>query len=267
MLQTRRRSQRGRRRRRGQRCWPTRWVRAHVAAAPRGRAQHPCRGATPPCASRSRHAGLCVADRAPRAHRAAAAAAADDKTLRVMLAGGVAGCISKTITAPLARLTILYQVRRAATCRCTPRSAAAPPRSRRHVCCVLAAQMLTRSHPRAALAPPRAGAEHGYGAWLVRRALAQRARSSGARRSRGGFVGAHPAPRCAPAAPQAARLTRPTSPTPAQALWKGNGVTIVHRLPYSAINFFVYERLMVALSAGRPGRHRDDSSAAAVVRL
>jgi hypothetical protein len=35
----------------------------------------------------------------------------DDKTLRVMLAGGIAGCVSKTITAPLARLTILYQAR------------------------------------------------------------------------------------------------------------------------------------------------------------
>ena len=49
------------------------------------------------------------------------AAAADDKTLRVMLAGGFAGCISKTITAPLARLTILYQVRRAAPCGHAPR--------------------------------------------------------------------------------------------------------------------------------------------------
>ena len=62
------------------------------------------------------------------------------------------------------------------------------------------------------------------------------------------------------------RLTRHAHAARAQALWKGNGVTIVHRLPYSAINFFVYERLMVALSAGRPGRHRDDASATAVVR-
>lgn len=28
----------------------------------------------------------------------------------------------------------------------------------------------------------------------------------------------------------------------AMALWKGNGVTIVHRLPYSAVNFWAYER-------------------------
>ena len=27
------------------------------------------------------------------------------------------------------------------------------------------------------------------------------------------------------------------------ALWKGNGVTVVHRLPYSAINFWAYERI------------------------
>ena len=28
-----------------------------------------------------------------------------------------------------------------------------------------------------------------------------------------------------------------------RALWKGNGVTIVHRLPYSATNFWVYEHV------------------------
>lgn len=27
-----------------------------------------------------------------------------------------------------------------------------------------------------------------------------------------------------------------------RAFWKGNGVTIVHRLPYSSINFFAYEQ-------------------------
>lgn len=26
-------------------------------------------------------------------------------------------------------------------------------------------------------------------------------------------------------------------------LWKGNGVTVVHRIPYSAINFWAYERI------------------------
>ena len=28
-------------------------------------------------------------------------------------------------------------------------------------------------------------------------------------------------------------------------LWKGNGVTIVHRLPYSAVNFWTYEQVQV----------------------
>lgn len=28
-----------------------------------------------------------------------------------------------------------------------------------------------------------------------------------------------------------------------RSLWKGNGVTVVHRIPYSAINFWAYERI------------------------
>jgi len=38
----------------------------------------------------------------------------------------------------------------------------------------------------------------------------------------------------------------------------------MHRLPYSAINFLTYERVMAHLSAGRPGRHREDASPVAV---
>lgn len=46
------------------------------------------------------------------------------------------------------------------------------------------------------------------------------------------------------------RLSRPRILTEAsrilreegvRAFWKGNGVTIVHRLPYSSVNFFAYE--------------------------
>lgn len=33
------------------------------------------------------------------------------ETMKLLLSGGVAGAVSKTTTAPLARLTILYQVR------------------------------------------------------------------------------------------------------------------------------------------------------------
>lgn len=28
-----------------------------------------------------------------------------------------------------------------------------------------------------------------------------------------------------------------------RALWKGNGVTIIHRLPYSSVNFWTYEQV------------------------
>lgn len=43
-------------------------------------------------------------------------------------------------------------------------------------------------------------------------------------------------------------------------------MTVVHRLPYSALNFFAYEKLMAALSHGRPAadRQRDAVSAHAV---
>jgi solute carrier family 25 phosphate transporter 23/24/25/41 len=33
-----------------------------------------------------------------------------------------------------------------------------------------------------------------------------------------------------------------------RAFWKGNGVTIVHRLPYSSINFFAYEQYKMVCS-------------------
>ena len=82
--------------------------------------------------------GLCVDACARAADAAAADDAADDKTLRVMLAGGIAGCISKTITAPLARLTILYQVRRAVR----PRLAVAPLHAARLGCFSLARRAL-----------------------------------------------------------------------------------------------------------------------------
>lgn len=34
-----------------------------------------------------------------------------------------------------------------------------------------------------------------------------------------------------------------------RAFWKGNAVTIVHRLPYSALNFFSYEKYKAVRSA------------------
>jgi solute carrier family 25 phosphate transporter 23/24/25/41 len=37
------------------------------------------------------------------------------------------------------------------------------------------------------------------------------------------------------------------------ALWKGNLVTILHRLPYSSINFYTYERTQKLLVTALPG--------------
>ncbi|CAI5952143.1 unnamed protein product [Closterium sp. NIES-65] len=104
---------------------------------------------------------------------AAAAAAAYAKRMRragqistvgQLVAGGIAGAVSKTCTAPLARLTILFQV--------------------------------------------------------------QGMHDASAARRRPSIFG------------EARRIVAEEG---ALAFWKGNTVTIVHRLPYSAINFFAYE--------------------------
>lgn len=47
-----------------------------------------------------------------------------EDTVKMMVSGGVAGAFAKTCTAPLARLTILYQVR--AMGRCTQPSSPPP---------------------------------------------------------------------------------------------------------------------------------------------
>eukprot|EP00899_Mesostigma_viride_P024291 jgi/Mesvir1/5046/Mv02247-RA.1 len=84
-------------------------------------------------------------------------------TLKQLVAGGLAGAIAKTATAPLARLTILFQVN---------------------------------------------------------------GMQAGASSVELGILG---------------ELRRILREEGLRALWKGNGVTIVHRLPYSALNFYSYE--------------------------
>lgn len=86
------------------------------------------------------------------------------ETAKLLLAGGVAGALSKSATAPLARLTILYQVK----------------------------------------GLQYSGALQKVG---LREAVQQVVRQEG-------FL----------------------------ALWKGNGVTMLHRMPYSAVNFWAYEQ-------------------------
>ena len=48
-----------------------------------------------------------------------------------------------------------------------------------------------------------------------------------------------PPPPAPPGLPPSLQVVRREGPA---ALWKGNLVTIVHRLPYSSINFYTYER-------------------------
>ncbi|OAY81208.1 Mitochondrial substrate carrier family protein B [Ananas comosus] len=108
-----------------------------------------------------------------------------------LLAGGVAGAVSKTCTAPLARLTILFQVQ----------------------------------------------GMHSDVATLRKASMWH----------------------------EASRIVREEG---FRAFWKGNLVTIAHRLPYSSISFYTYERYKHLLQLV-PGldRHREYASADICVRL
>ena len=135
--------------------------------------------------------------------RATSTSTSFDTQARSLLAGGVAGAFAKTCTAPMARLTILYQVE----------DLHAPPR--------------TRSGSRA---PPTAtstsasmttDAPTGLRSRSLWQSLQSVVRSEGL-----------------------------------ASLWRGNGVTIMHRIPYSAANFWAYETLTSAIT-------RRESAAAA----
>ncbi|OAY85384.1 Mitochondrial substrate carrier family protein B [Ananas comosus] len=112
-------------------------------------------------------------------------------TVAHLLAGGVAGAVSKTCTAPLARLTILFQVQG------------------------MHSDVATLSKPSIWREASRIVYEEGF-----------------------------------------------------RAFWKGNLVTIAHRLPYSSISFYTYERYKHLLQLF-PGldRHGDYVSADVCVRL
>ncbi|MQL73701.1 hypothetical protein Taro_006062 [Colocasia esculenta] len=112
-------------------------------------------------------------------------------TWQHLLAGGVAGAVSKTCTAPLARLTILFQVQ----------------------------------------------GMHSDVATLKRTSIFH----------------------------EASRIVREEG---VRAFWKGNLVTIAHRLPYSSISFYAYERYKLKLQS-LPGldRHREFVAADVFLRL
>ncbi len=131
---------------------------------------------------------------------------------KLLLSGGIAGAFSKSCTAPLARLTILYQV-----CRRRLRLPAAcrQLQSRPPLLCL--ACSLIQPHPLPSCAPLQVQGM-------------QPAAAAGA---------ALPSQR----AGVAAALRHVVQREGLAALWKGNGVTIIHRLPYSSANFWVYEQV------------------------
>ncbi|CAA6661717.1 unnamed protein product [Spirodela intermedia] len=112
-------------------------------------------------------------------------------TWQHLLSGGVAGAVSKTCTAPLARLTILFQVQG------------------------MHSDVATLSRPSMWREASRIVCEEGF-----------------------------------------------------RAFWKGNLVTIAHRLPYSSISFYTYERYKILLQSV-PGldRHNDFVAADICLRL
>ncbi|XP_074567089.1 uncharacterized protein LOC141823736 [Curcuma longa] len=112
-------------------------------------------------------------------------------TVEHLIAGGVAGAVSKTCTAPLARLTILFQVQ----------------------------------------------GMHSDAASLGKASIWKEA-------------------------------SRIVSEEGFRAFWKGNLVTIAHRLPYSSISFYAYEQYKSLLKM-IPGldKHRDNVAADICVRL
>src|SRR5210317_233788 len=103
------------------------------------------------------------------------------EALKQLFCGGMAGSVAKTVTAPLSRLTILYQVHPMVT---------------------------TKEHR-----PKFSMTIHGGISKII---------------ERGGIL----------------------------SLWKGNGTSVLHRFPFSAINFYVYEGVLDLLNG--PHRLSDD---------
>lgn len=109
----------------------------------------------------------------------------NNKAIKQLLCGGIAGATAKTVTAPLSRLTILYQVHSMVT-------------TKKH-------------HPKFALS-----LDGGF------RKIVER----------GGLW----------------------------SMWRGNGTSVLHRFPYSAINFYVYERMLTLLHDGSTIQQEDDTT-------
>lgn len=144
------------------------------------------------------------------------------ESVKLLGAGGIAGAFSKSCTAPLARLTILYQVRKSA------RKAVLVQ------CCLLKAVFSSSLACLVMCLTPSSLHCTAVEAYFVQISKTKRMPQVQALKA-------------SPAALGQLSLRGAFSHVVRQegilALWKGNGVTVVHRIPYSAINFWAYERL------------------------
>ena len=138
------------------------------------------------------------------------------ESAKLLLAGGVAGAVSKTATAPLARLTILYQVQGMMT------SAASSAASSAAGSSAAAAASSSATSAAAATATTTVSPIAGLPLRQALRAVVEREGVA--------------------------------------SLWRGNLVTVLHRLPYSAVNFWAYERLSEAWIAAEDRRSSSDES-------
>jgi hypothetical protein len=130
-----------------------------------------------------------------------------------MISGGIAGCIGKTATAPLSRLTVLYQVGpllEQAQARAAAAAASAASSSSSSSKPTVPSQPIAGSPSNAIIQDSL---------WKTLRTLVQRE----------GFL----------------------------SLWNGNLTSVIHRFPYSAINFASYEYAKSYLGSGDD--HHDSS--------
>ena len=136
-------------------------------------------------------------------------------TSKVLLSGGFAGAVSKSATAPLARLTILLQVGNLCL-----------HGHLRAVSWMFAAACLDVAEPATLPIAAQSSALNENIFFTQVQGLAVVRQE-----------------------PRTPSLFRALSTVVKQegflSLWKGNGVTIVHRLPYSAVNFWTYEQVQV----------------------